>query len=137
MSGRLTFSRASVRRCLIHAQESEKHRLAYSQSFNGATQTGAGLWLVKDEGVYLLSNGDPADKIDGAGDSLFVAYAKEANPLDPDQEFDDWWGAGREIMGPDDCVEYLSLDLFAPWRAAKGDLCIDVTDSDIMLAFGE
>lgn len=64
------------------------------------------VWLVKDQGVYLMSPGQPPlPSADGKGN--LVAYAVEANPMN-----EGWYDAGREIMGGDDGCDKLDLDLF-------------------------
>lgn len=57
------------------------------------------LILVKDQGVYFMSNGKPAPDQTNDG---HVAYAKEADPKA--LPFDEWYEAGRRIMGGDDTV---------------------------------
>jgi len=62
-------------------------------------KTGKGLWLVGDEGVYLMPNtseGKPN-----------VVYAKECDPTKLD--FDTWWSVKRASFGSDDGVEFISL----------------------------
>ena len=68
------------------------------------------LWLVADQGVYLMSNGaQPEVK---QGQSLPVAYADESNPKAPGADFDDWYEAKRSIMGGDDTVITLPIEWF-------------------------
>jgi hypothetical protein len=58
---------------------------------------------VHDDGVYLMSNGEPRDIVEG--ESSFVAHAKGCNPkTDPD-----WWDVSRALVGGDDFGECL------PW----------------------
>ena len=65
-----------------------------------------GLWLVMDQGVYLMSPGDPMlAKPEGEGS--LVSYAAECNPAD-----DGWWEAKRSIVGGDDGVDKLDLAFF-------------------------
>nr|WP_249110569.1 DUF3085 domain-containing protein [Neokomagataea anthophila] len=44
------------------------------------TKVPPGLWLVGDEGVYVMSNGLPALKNDDSGTGSVCVYAKEADP---------------------------------------------------------
>ena len=61
----------------------------------------AGLWLVGDEGVYLLSNGRLAE-----GQKALVVYALECDPsTNPDT-----WHCKRRHFGGDDGIEYLAAD---------------------------
>jgi hypothetical protein len=59
--------------------------------------TGKGLWLVGDEGVYLMPN--------TAGETRTIAYAKECDP----KKVDGWWEVKRASFGSDDGVEFISL----------------------------
>jgi hypothetical protein len=64
------------------------------------------LWLVADQGVYLMSPGtDPLPAAKGTGN--LVAYAKECDPSKPG-----FYDAKRRIMGGDDCVEAIDLAAF-------------------------
>jgi hypothetical protein len=62
--------------------------------------TGKGLWLVGDEGVYLMPNTE--------GTTRTIAYAKECDPTK--LEFDDWWSVKRATFGGDDGVEFISIE---------------------------
>lgn len=68
------------------------------------------LWLVADDGVYLMSNGQQPNVPEGS--SLPVAYAQESNPKAPGADFDDWYETKRSIMGGDDCVISLPVEWF-------------------------
>lgn len=60
-----------------------------------------GLWLVGDEGVYLLSNGRLAE-----GLKALVVYALECDPsTNPD-----YWHYKHRHFGGDDGIEYLAAD---------------------------
>jgi hypothetical protein len=83
----------------------------------------AGLWLVGDQGVYLMSNGktpplgpdeeatyDPAvDPDGGKSEPPKVLYANEVNPKTLD--FDTWYDNKRASFGGDDGVEFLSAEM--------------------------
>lgn len=57
-----------------------------------------GLWLVGDEGVYLLSNSKLAD-----GQRPLVVYAEECDPTtNPD-----YWHYKRQHFGGDDGIDFL------------------------------
>lgn len=61
----------------------------------------SGLWLVGDEGVYLMSNGRLAD-----GARAMVCYANECNPhTNPD-----WYAYKHRHFGGDDGVEFLAAE---------------------------
>lgn len=70
-------------------------------------KTGKGLWLVGDQGVYLMPNttdGIHHAKL-GKDDRRLVVYARECS-LDRD----DWWETKRQSFGGDDGVEFLDLN---------------------------
>lgn len=76
--------------------------------YNGNTEKG--IWLVGDQGVYLMAN-----TLDGiynrkkkADDKHFVVYANQCNP--GTMEFDEWWAYKRASFGGDDGVETIKLE---------------------------
>ena len=84
--------------------------------------TGKGLWLVGDDGVYLMSNTEGATRT--------IAYARECDPAK--LEFDEWWHAKRATFGGDDGVEFISIEEIE--RISSGtpnaqplNLCINFT----------
>ncbi|MFC9117890.1 DUF3085 domain-containing protein [Streptomyces sp. NPDC057092] len=81
-----------------HAAAADKHKLGY-----GETEAAPRLWWVKDDGTYLMSNGqDPTGPRDADGRLPTVVHA-------------DSWGPGtdaRSVLGGDDFRE--SIDLTAP-----------------------
>lgn len=122
---RVKFPATLVRRLIKHAEEAADHRPTYSQltaaeyradgkegDFNASESDvrpgsiPAGLWLVGDSGVYLMSNGKPGLDLDG-GPRQVVAYAKGIDPdVDGHEAADD---RKRRSFGGDDGVEFLSL----------------------------
>jgi hypothetical protein len=95
-----SFPIAQVREILEHSKASKKHKAPY-----GMGKGEPGLWLVGDQGIYLMSNGDPGFLRPGGG--AVIVYAEESNP--DKMEFDEWYGNKREIFGGDDGVEFLPL----------------------------
>ncbi|MBZ9739779.1 MULTISPECIES: DUF3085 domain-containing protein [unclassified Mesorhizobium] len=86
-----------------------------------------GLWLVGDEGVYLLSNGKLAE-----GQKAFICYAEECNPsINPDS-----WHYKRQYFGGDDGIEFIDaaevLHLLDKTPDAT-HLCVQLTDTSISL----
>ena len=71
------------------------------------TKIPAGLWLVGDQGVYLMSNA-PFDE-EAAKNNAHIAFADEVNP--ETMEFDDWYDNKQMIFGADDGVEFLSAEM--------------------------
>ena len=76
--------------------------------YNGTTDKG--LWLVGDQGVYLMAN--TSDGIHNSkmkkDDKHFVVYADQCNP--DTMEFDEWWSYKRASFGGDDGVETIKLE---------------------------
>ncbi|KPH76530.1 MULTISPECIES: DUF3085 domain-containing protein [Bosea] len=87
-----------------------------------------GVWLVGDEGVYIMSNGKLAE-----GKRPLVVYAQECDP----KTNPDYWHYKRQHFGGDDGVEFLDaaelvkLIVAAPTAT---HLTIAMTDSAISLA---
>lgn len=87
----------------------------------------AGLWLVGDEGVYLLSNGRLAE-----GQKALVVYALECDP----STNADYWHYKRRHFGGDDGIEYLAADQVLPLLDASPDathLTIHLTETRLSM----
>lgn len=151
MAGTLTFIvDDTLREIVAHARSASERRPSYSELYDPAcrkdgkvppddvfptsddidmTKVSVGLWLVKDQGVYLMSPGTPPLQKQ-SGDGNLVAYAIEADPKFEDE----WYDVARQIMGGDDCVEKIDLDFF---ERAIADRCpniyIDVTEQQISI----
>lgn len=102
-----------------------KSLLAYAkQQWPKEIRTGLGLpskrgfWLVGDEGVYLMHNGQRDAKVDQQP----LVYAEECNPTT--MEFDDWWATKGATFGGDDGVEFIAAKTVEAAVAAKSDLTI-------------
>lgn len=101
----IAFKAADLLPIVEHALAATKFKSSY-----GVEVTGPELWFVGDHGIYLMSNGDPGDKISEEPVKLRVAYADGMNPeIDA---FDDWWEKKRMVLGGDDMVQQL------PWCLA-------------------
>lgn len=72
-------------------------------------ETGKGLWLVGDQGVYLMPNTTDGihSKNRQKDEPLLVVYAQECDPTK--LEFDTWWENKRASFGSDDGVEFFDL----------------------------
>lgn len=91
----LTFRLGEIERLV---EEAEKAWPNGTRKLYGEGPVDPGFWLVGDEGVYLMHNGQgwkPGNEI----------YADECNPNTMD--FDDWWDAKRATFGSDDGVEFV------------------------------
>ncbi|PRD43526.1 DUF3085 domain-containing protein [Phyllobacterium phragmitis] len=86
-----------------------------------------GLWLVGDEGVYILSNGKLAE-----GQKALVCYAEECNP----SSNPDYWHYKRQHFGGDDGIEFLDADEVMRLLDAMPDathLRVQMTDTSMSL----
>jgi hypothetical protein len=64
-----------------------------------------GLWLVGDQGVYIMSNGKLA-----AGDRPLVLYSEQGHPIgNPD-----WYDYKRRHFGGDDGIEFIDAEQLIP-----------------------
>lgn len=99
---KLTFSWAALQKAfeeIISAQT--------ARELNG-TETGKGLWLVSDQGIYLIPN--TTDGIHHKNDGpRVVIYAEESNPTV--RPFDAWRAAIDTTLGGDDGIAF--IDAFA------------------------
>uniref|UniRef100_A0A9E8A1Y2 DUF3085 domain-containing protein n=1 Tax=Bosea sp. NBC_00436 TaxID=2969620 RepID=A0A9E8A1Y2_9HYPH len=87
-----------------------------------------GLWLVGDEGVYVLSNGKLAD-----GQRPLVVYAEECDP----KTNPDYWYYKRQHFGGDDGIEFLDAEMLVKLitgSPAATHLTITMTDSSLSIA---
>jgi hypothetical protein len=88
----------------------------------------AGLWLVGDHGVYLMSNGKLPD-----GAKSLVIYAEECDPTTND----DWFHVKRATFGGDDGIEFFDgVHLEAMMTASPGatHLCIVFHEDTMQLS---
>lgn len=151
MAGMLTFDLAALKPLAAHASSATNFKvgleLLYDAQYHKGgvivTKDGApdpdnidrtklkpALELVKDHGVYLMSNGLPGLP---AGEN--VVYANEANPKT--MAFDDWYDASVDILGGDDCVITLDVTRMIlhglARRATKLAVCVDDSSVRAML----
>jgi Protein of unknown function (DUF3085) len=100
---KITFDRAGVDRLIAHAMAAPEHSPSYGQK----PPIKPGLFLIGDQGVYLMSNGKPGLKADKSRGN-FVIYADQINP--ETMPFDDWWEAKRSAFGGDDGADTIDID---------------------------
>ena len=105
----LKFPADAVRDLLDHAFAASRHRLTFAERMdiygddvfdhqpNEEKHGKPGLWLVKDHGIYLMSNGFPGQP-SGNGPDLQCVYAIGYDP----HTDDDVWQACRAALGGDD-----------------------------------
>ena len=120
-----TFSLVDVRAVLARGRSDATANGGFRVPYQGISpdrEARAGVWLVGDEGVYLLSNGRLAE-----GQRALVVYAEECDPkCNPD-----YWHYKRQHFGGDDGIEFLDafrlVTLIAAAPAAT-HLTIAMTD---------
>jgi len=118
----LRFDLREVARLLAHAKTSPEAIYLYGED------TGAGLWWVKDNGTYLMSNGFPR-LLDSEGKNV-VVYAKG---YESGCDYDDLVDA----CGGDDFIEFLGDDvneMIARCDGAEGTLEIVATDGEMAIS---
>lgn len=86
-----------------------------------------GVWLVGDEGVYIMSNGKLAD-----GQRSFVIYAEECDP----KTNPDYWHYKHQYFGGDDGIDFLDAELLVrsiEALASATHLTIEMTDDSMAI----
>ncbi len=106
----LIFPGAAVLELLAHAKSSLEHSAGYGSEPN----PGPGLLFVKDDGIYIMSNGKPAMKSDDGKTRNKVVYAQGYEPPRTVQERgdEDWDYQYEKIQaaaGGDDFVEFIPV----------------------------
>ena len=87
-----------------------------------------GIWLVGDEGVYILSNGKLAE-----GSRALVIYAEQCHPKGDI----DWWDYKRRHFGADDGIEFIDAERLLPLfdrNLRTTHLNIALTETEIALS---
>ena len=147
----LKFDAQALREQLDHTKAAPLHKLTMSdraelygkdnmshQQPDEETNGKPGLWLVKDSGIYLMSNGNPGlpdTETNHNPDSLLkVAYAKGYGPL---ADYD----TIRQAVGGDDFtegtlnVEWFEAALQLAEQHQRDEIFITMTDTDIRLSY--
>lgn len=106
----LIFDGAQVLKLLAHAKASTQHSALYSEKPN----PGPGLFLVKDDGIYLMSNGQAIQPRENGDSGAKVVYAKGYEPprMVKDEDRDDQYSKIVAAAGGDDFAELLGADVF-------------------------
>lgn len=84
-----------------------------------------GLWLVGDEGVYILFNGKLAE-----GQKALVIYAEQCHPKGDI----DWWDYKRRHFGADDGIALIKAERLIPLfdrNMGATHLNVQVTETEI------
>lgn len=107
---RLQFPASGVRKLVEHASKSPRYRRSYLNQPDGPK-----LWLVADQGIYLVSNGLPPLLADGTvggkeNGPLFVVYAKGIErKVDPPEELAE---RKANLFRGDDGLNEMPIDKF-------------------------
>jgi hypothetical protein len=124
-----------------HAIAAPDHKPSYSNTLDGTTPTAA-LWLVGDEGLYLMSNGLPDQQHPTENNRLHLVYADGYRTSSSKH-------AVADEIGGDDFVQPLPLldpqpgeaTLQAQLTAAVADgfdlFVIDLDRTSVQLTFAE
>ena len=87
-----------------------------------------GVWLVGDQGVYLMSNGKLAD-----GDHPLVVYSDECHPVgNPD-----WFHYKHRHFGGDDGIEFVDAERLIPLfdrNFRSTHLHVQLTETEVSLS---
>lgn len=128
----LIFNAADVKRVVEHSIAAPKQgsKFTYKNGKAGSeTPTEPSVILVHDQGVYLMSNGEPRDIVEG--ESSFVAYANGTNP----KTAGEWWDNARALVGGDDFGETLpwARDMLAEIEGGAKTITVKVTATTMEL----
>lgn len=107
----LHFKRTDVEKLIQNSLAATEHKTLYEQPHTAAP----GLWLVGDDGIYLMSNSKEGLKVESDMPSEaphFVVYARECDPKNKEAA-EDWWSVKRAAFGGDDGADYI------PYQADK------------------
>jgi len=96
--------RKVIERGITDAQANGGFRVPY-QGFSPTEQARPGLWLVGDQGVYIIANGKLSQ-----GGKPFVVYSEQCHPGGDI----DWWEYKRRHFGGDDGVEFIAAEQLIP-----------------------
>lgn len=135
---RLIFNARDVKRVAAHSINSQSQNTIADY----ATATAANGWtpkrhvpdephviLVHDDGVYLMSNGQPRDLV--RAEHSFVAYAQGCHP----KKDANWWDTSRDLVGYDDFSEFLpwARELLELVNSGAKQVIIEFSDNEIRI----
>jgi hypothetical protein len=127
----LIFHGAAVLELLAHAKAATEHSAGYLDN----PKPGPGLLFVKDDGVYLISNGMPRQQVEGESVRCKMVYAEGfESPRSTDGRFSD--SQDEKIgaaAGGDDFVEFLEAGIFDLLKA-EGSITIALTPTHIEIS---
>lgn len=124
-----TFAMTDIRAVLAQGQTDADANGGYRVPYQGISpesEARAGLWLVGDEGVYIMASGKLVD-----GQKPFVVYAEECDP----KTNPDYWHYKRRHFGGDDGVEFLdAVELGRLIAAAPDATHLQITMDDTSMS---
>ena len=106
----LIFTGPQVLELLAHAKAAAQH----SNPYGTTPASGPSLMLVKDDGVYLMSNGVPIQPRGDGKTGAKVVYAKGYEPprLVSEEDRDGQYSKIAMDVGGDDFVETIDIEAF-------------------------
>jgi len=126
----LTFSITLVRDVIARGLEDAEANGGFRNPYYGLKPGEGekpGVWLVGDEGVYLMSNGALAE-----GGKPLVVYALECDP----KTNADWFHDKRRLYGGDDGVDFIDAEtLQSLFDKAPEATHLRITMSETALSF--
>lgn len=124
----LKFRTDEIKKLAEHSIKAAKRRPTFAQQEENTTIP-KGFILVKDQGVYLLSNGLNAQD-QTPNESGLVVFAESCNP----NTDEDWYHNAWNICGGDDFAEFIELDWFLYAQSEHCDyVIIEMTDTTMIL----
>jgi len=122
----LTFPIAGVMQAVAETFKTSEIRTLYG------VETGPGLWLVGDEGVYLMPNTKSKPRT--------IVYARECDPTK--LPFDTWWENKGVTFGGGDGIEFIAatditdgLRAFCDQHGAPGFFHVEITPDNFSIGF--
>ncbi len=131
IQARLTFEGKAVLELLTHTKAARKHVSPYGLT----PDPGPGLVLVKDDGIYLMSNGEAGLPETDTENKVVYALGYEALPFTADEEERmNRYNKVRNAVGGDDFAEFLPAKSFDRLVTA-GLVEIELTASQLRIFF--
>ena len=101
----------------------------FKKPYTNETTKEKGLWLVKDEGIYLMKAFATSEK------DMPIIYAES---FDPDKDGDDVWDRSVSAVGGDDFAEFLPFTTMGLQLMKKGvDVNIKCTETFIEVTYSK
>lgn len=127
---RFAFGGAAVLELLTHAKAAPTNVSPYGMTEN----PGPGLMLVKDDGVYLMSNGEPS--LPGTETTNKVVYAQGYEALPATASMEERmarYDKVRDAAGGDDFAEFIPAKSLTALEA-EGSLQIELTEEKMTIS---